>query len=106
MNIPSHGISQADERCGDRGCRAAELPWLLERRQDGERAAAEDTSQRPTAAGGEAHAAALRTGLPGHGRSGSRNSLHFMAGGQLASDALDRLATAAHCELVPRVPEP
>jgi len=26
----------------------------------------------------------------------------FMAGGQLASDPLDRLATAAHCELVPR----
>jgi hypothetical protein len=26
----------------------------------------------------------------------------FMAGGQLPSDALDRLATAAHCELVPR----
>jgi hypothetical protein len=26
----------------------------------------------------------------------------FMAGGQLPSDALDRLATAAHCELVAR----
>jgi len=26
----------------------------------------------------------------------------FMAGGQLPSDALDRLATAAHCELVTR----
>jgi hypothetical protein len=26
----------------------------------------------------------------------------FMAGGQLPSDALDRLATAAHCELVSR----
>ena len=30
----------------------------------------------------------------------------FMAGGQLASDALDRLAAAAHCELVPRGTEP
>jgi hypothetical protein len=30
----------------------------------------------------------------------------FMAGGQLASDALDRLATAARCELVPRGVEP
>jgi hypothetical protein len=28
----------------------------------------------------------------------------FMAGGQLASDALDRLATAAQCELHPRTP--
>jgi hypothetical protein len=26
----------------------------------------------------------------------------FMAGGQLPSDALDRLANAAHCELVAR----
>ena len=26
----------------------------------------------------------------------------FMAGGQLPSDALDRLATAAHCERVAR----
>jgi len=26
----------------------------------------------------------------------------FMAGGQLTSDALDRLAAATHCELVPR----
>jgi len=26
----------------------------------------------------------------------------FMAGGQLPSDALDRLATVAHCELVAR----
>ena len=31
---------------------------------------------------------------------------YFMAGGQLASDALDRLAAAAHCELVPRGTEP
>jgi len=29
-----------------------------------------------------------------------------MAGGQLTPDSLDRLAAAAHCELVPRGTEP
>jgi hypothetical protein len=36
------------------------------------------------------------TGIPFH------DLADFMAGGQLPSDALDRLAAAAPCELVPR----
>jgi hypothetical protein len=38
----------------------------------------------------------LATGIP------FQDLADFMAGGQLPSDALDRLATAAHCELVAR----
>lgn len=83
----------------------AELPWLLERRQAGERAAAEDTVS------GRLRRAVKHmrqpyeqicqtTGIP------FEQLADFMAGGQLASDALDRLATAAHCELVPRGTEP
>jgi hypothetical protein len=79
----------------------AELPWLLERRQAGERAAAEDTvSGRLRQAVKDMRQpyeqVCQATGIP------FEQLADFMAGGQLASDALDRLATAAHCELVPR----
>jgi hypothetical protein len=79
----------------------AELPWLLERAKARDAAASEDTvSGRLRSA-----VAAMRqpyeqlcqaTGIP------FQNLADFMAGGQLPSDALDRLATAAHCELVAR----
>jgi len=43
--------------------------------------------------------AAVRAELPGLLK-------RRQASGQLASDSLDRLAAAAHCELVPRGTEP
>jgi hypothetical protein len=83
----------------------AELPWLLERHQAGERAAAEDTVsgrlRRAVKAMRQPYEQVCQaTGIP------FEQLADFMAGGQLASDALDRLAAAAHCELVPRGTEP
>ena len=84
----------------------AELPWLLERRQAGERAAAEDTvsgrlRRAVKAMRQSCEQVCQATGIP------FEQLADFMAGGQLASDALDRLAAAAHCELVPRgAPQP
>lgn len=79
----------------------AELPWLLERRQASQRAAAEDTVsgrlRRAVAAMRQPYEQVCQaTGIP------FEQLADFMAGGQLGSDALDRLAAAAHCELLPR----
>ena len=83
----------------------AELPSLLERRQAGERAAAEDTVsgrlRRAVKAMRQPYEQFCQaTGIP------FEQLTDFMAGGQLSSDSLDRLAVAAHCELVPRGTEP
>ena len=84
----------------------AELPWLLKRRQAGERAAAKDTVsgrlRRAVKAMRQPYEQVCQaTGIP------FEQLADFMAGGQLASDDLDRLAAAAHCELVPRgAPQP
>jgi len=72
----------------------AELPWLLERRQAGERAAAEDTVsgrlRRAVKAMRQPYEKVCQaSGIP------FQQLADFMAGGQLASDALDRLAAAA-----------
>ncbi len=83
----------------------AELPWLLERRQAGERAAAEDTVsgrlRRAVKAMRQPYEQVCQaTGIP------FEQLTDFMSGGQLSSDSLDRLAVAAHCKLVPRGTEP
>ena len=79
----------------------AELPWLRERRRAAGRAAAEDTvSGRLRRA-----VAAMRQPLEQICEVADlpyADLADFMAGGQLSSDSLDRLAAAAHCELVPR----
>jgi len=79
----------------------AELPWLLERRQARDLATAEDTvsgrlRHAVTATRQPYEQICQAAGIP------FDKLVDFMAGGQLASDALDRLAATAHCELVPR----
>ncbi len=79
----------------------AELPWLLERSRAHGAAASEDTVsgrlRRAVTAMKQPYEQVCQvTGIP------FQDLADFMAGGQLPSDALDRLATAAHCELVPR----
>ncbi len=81
----------------------AELPWLLKRRQARQTAATEDTVS------GRLRRAVTAMRQPYEQVSQSaaipfEQLVDFMAGGQLASDALDRLAAAAHCELLPRTP--
>ena len=98
---PSKPMSNAEIEAAVR----AELPWLLERRQAGERAAAEDTvsgrlRRAVTAMRQPYEQVCQATGIP------FEQLADFMAGSQLASDSLDRLAAAAHCELVPRGTEP
>lgn len=79
----------------------AELPWLDERRRAGVRAATEETvSGRLRRA-----VTAMRQPLERIGEAADvpfGALADFMAGGQLPSDALDRLAAVAHCELVSR----
>jgi hypothetical protein len=79
----------------------AEIPWLLERRQDCHAAAMEETVsgrlRRAVAAMGQpyeqvAHSAEISFA----------QLVDFMAGGSLPSDGLDRLAAVARCELVTR----
>lgn len=72
----------------------SELPRLFERRQAGEWAAAEDTVsgrlRRAVKAMRQPYEQVCQaTGIP------FEQLADFMAGGQLASDSLDRLATAA-----------
>ena len=79
----------------------AELPWLLERGRARDAAASEDTvsgrlRRAVTTMRQPYEQFSLATGIP------FQDLADFMAGGQLPSDALDRLATAAHCELVAR----
>lgn len=77
----------------------AELPWLLERARTRDAAASEDTVsgrlQRAVTTMRQPYEKVSRaTAIP------FQDLADFIAGGQLPSDALDRLATAAHCELV------
>ena len=77
----------------------AELPWLLERAKARDAAASDDTvsgrlRSAVTALRQPYEHVSQATGIP------FQELADFMAGGQLPSDALDRLATAAHCELV------
>ena len=79
----------------------AELPWLLDRAKARDAAASEDTvsgrlRSAVTALRQPYEQVSLATGIA------FQDLADFMAGGQLPSDALDRLATAAHCELVAR----
>ena len=79
----------------------AELPWLLERSRARGAAASEDTvsgrlRRAVTAMKQPYEQVCQATGIT------FQDLADFMAGGQLPSDALDRLATAAHCELVAR----
>jgi hypothetical protein len=94
---PQKPTSDADIEAAIR----AELPWLLERSQAREAAASKDTVsgrlRRAVAAMRQPYEQLCQaTGIP------FQDLADFMAGGQLPSDALDRLATAAHCELVAR----
>jgi hypothetical protein len=75
------------------------------RREPLQRAAAEDTVSGPLRRAVKAmrqpyEQVCQATGIP------FEQLADFMAGGQLASDPLDRLAAAARCELVPRGTEP
>jgi len=93
------GTSDADIEAAVR----AELPWLLERGQARQTAAAEDTVS------GRLRLAVTTMRQPYEQVCQTaaipfEQLVDFMAGGQLASDALDRLAAAAHCELHPRTP--
>lgn len=95
--IPSKPTTDAEIEAALR----AELPWLLERRQARQRAAAEDTVsgrlRRAVAAMRQPYDQICQTnGIP------FEHLADFMAGGELGSDALDRLTTAAHCELTPQ----
>lgn len=98
--MPSKSASDAEIEAAVR----AELPWLLERRQASDSAAQEDT-----VSGRLRHAvAAMRQPYEQVCQAAGisfEQLADFMAGGQLASDALDRLATVARCDLVPRSPE-
>lgn len=94
---PSNQMSDEDVEAAVRN----ELPRLLQRRQAGQRAAAEDTVsgrlRRAVKAMRQPYEQLCEvTGIP------FEQLVDFMAGGQLTSDALDRLAAATHCELVPR----
>lgn len=94
---PQKPISDAEIEAAVR----AELPWLLERSRTREAAASEDTVsgrlRRAVADMRQPYEQVCQTtGIP------FQDLADFMAGGQLPSDALDRLATAAHCELVAR----
>ena len=94
---PSNQMSDEDVEAAVRN----ELPRLLQRRQAGQRAAAEDTVsgrlRRAVKAMRQPYEQLCEvTGIP------FEQLVDFMAGGQLRSDALDRLAAATHCELVPR----
>ena len=94
---PQKPVSDADIEAAVR----AELPWLLERSRARDAAASEDTVsgrlRRAVAAVKQPYEQVCQaTGIP------FQDLADFMAGGQLPSDALDRLATAAHCELVAR----
>ena len=106
MNMPPmESVKQMSDAEIEAAVRA-ERPWLLERRQAGERAAAEDTVsgrlRRAVKAMRQPYEQVCQaTGIP------FEQLADFMAGGQLASDALDRLAAAAQCDLVPRgAPQP
>ena len=79
----------------------AEIPWLLKRSRAREAAASEDSvsgrlRRAVTAMKQPYEQVCQATGIP------FQELADFMAGGQLPSDALDRLASAAHCELVAR----
>lgn len=94
---PQKPTSDADIEAAVR----TELPWLLERSRARETAASEDTVsgrlRRAVAAMKHPYEQVCQvTGIR------FQDLVDFMAGGQLPSDALDRLATAAHCELVTR----
>ena len=94
---PQKPVSDADIEAAVR----AELPWLLERSRARDAAASEDTVsgwlRRAVAAMKQPYEQVCQaTGIP------FQDLADFMAGGHLPSDALDRLATAAHCELVAR----
>lgn len=94
---PQKPVSDADIEAAVR----AELPWLLERSRVRDAAASEDTVsgrlRRAVAAMKQPYEQVCQaTGIP------FQDLADFMAGGQLPSDVLDRLATAAHCELVAR----
>ena len=94
---PQKPVSDADIEAAVR----AELPWLLERARARDAAASEGTVsgrlRRAVAAMKQPYEQVCQaTGIP------FQDLADFMAGGQLPSDALDRLATAAHCELVAR----
>jgi hypothetical protein len=94
---PQKPASDADIEAAIR----AELPWLLERSRAREAATSEDTVsgrlRRAVAAMRQPYEQLCQaTGIP------FQHLADFMAGGQLPSDALDRLAAAAHCELVTR----
>jgi hypothetical protein len=94
---PQKPASDADIEAAVR----AELPWLLERSRARGAAASEDTvsgrlRRAVTAMKQPYEQVCQATGIP------FQDLADFMAGGQLPSDALDRLATAAHCELVAR----
>jgi hypothetical protein len=106
MNMPPmESVKQMSDAEIEAAVRA-EPPWLLERRQAGERAAAEDTVsgrlRRAVKAMRQPYEQVCQaTGIP------FEQLADFMAGGQLASDALDRLAAAAQCDLAPRgAPQP
>ena len=94
---PQKPVSDADIEAAVR----AELPWLLERSRAREAAASEDTVsgrlRRAVAAMKQHYEQVCQA-------TGSRfeDLADFMAGGQLPSDVLDRLATAAHCKLAAR----
>ena len=95
MAVDPNGEHQTEEAV------RAELPWLRERRHAGEQAAAEDTvSGRLRRA-----VAAMRQPLEQISEAAVipfADLVDFMAGGQLSSGQLDRLAAAARCELVSR----
>ena len=79
----------------------AEIPWLLKRSRAREAAASEDSvsgrlRRAVTAMKQPYEQVCQATGIR------FQDLADFMAGGQLPSDALDRLASAARCELVAR----
>jgi len=94
---PQKPTSDADIEAAIR----AEFPWLLDRAKARDATASEDTvsgrlRRAVTTMRQPYEHVSQATGIP------FQDLADFMAGGQLPSDALDRLATAAHCELVAR----